>query len=137
MITKMNPQVKEMWVNALMSEDYEQTQGKLRTSTGFCCLGVLTDLYVKKINAEWFLQSSDPENVSPEDYYTFEMTDDFLPLSVKQWAGLDSTCPEVMVENDDYCEEFCDDEYVLKELSELNDNGESFVQIAKLIQDQF
>jgi len=133
----MNPQVKEMWVNALMSGDYEQTQGKLRTTTGFCCLGVLTDLYAKETNQDWILESSDPENIATEDYYTFEQTDDFLPESVKQWAGLDSVCPKVMVENDDCCEEFGDDEYIPQELSELNDNGESFIQIAKLIQDQF
>lgn len=136
MTTKMNPQVKEMWVNALRSGEYNQATGKLKTPQGFCCLGVLTDLYVKEKNQEWILQSNNPEVIDPEDYYTFQQTDDFLPTSVSNWAGLNTNCPEVMVENDDYCEEYGDDEYVTKELSDLNDNGASFIEIADLIESQ-
>lgn len=135
MTTKMNPQVKEMWVNALRSGEYNQATGKLKTPQGFCCLGVLTDLYVKEKNQEWILQSNNPEVIDPEDYYTFQQTDDFLPTSVSNWAGLNTNCPEVMVEND-YCEEYSDDEYVPKELSDLNDNGASFIEIADLIESQ-
>ena len=136
MTTKMNPQVKEMWVNALRSGEYNQATGKLKTPQGFCCLGVLTDLYVKEKNQEWILQSNNPEVIDPEDYYTFEQTHDFLPNSVRVWAGLDPVCTKVMVENDDYCEECGDDEYVPKELYDLNDNGFSFVEIADLIESQ-
>ncbi len=32
------------WVAALRSGKYEQTKGRLRTSSGFCCLGVLCDI---------------------------------------------------------------------------------------------
>lgn len=136
MTTKMNPQVKEMWVNALRSGDYNQTQGKLRTPGGFCCLGVLTDLYLKEKNYEWIPQSNDPENISPEDYYTFEQTDDFLPTSVQKWAGLNTSCPEVMVENPYYDEDDLFDKLDSTELSELNDNGSSFIEIADLIESQ-
>ena len=136
MTTKMNPQVKEMWVNALRSGEYNQATGKLKTPQGFCCLGVLTDLYVKEKNQEWILQSNNPEVIDPEDYYTFEQDHDFLPNSVRVWAGLDSVCPEVMVENDDYYEEYDADEYVSKELSDLNDNFALFDEIADLIESQ-
>ena len=132
----MNPQVKEKWLNALRSGEYNQATGKLKTPQGFCCLGVLTELYAKETNQDWILQSSDPENIVDEDYYTFEQTDDFLPQSVRKWAGLDSICPEVMVENDNYREDFGDDEYILKELAVLNDEMESFNKISDLIESQ-
>lgn len=40
----MNPEWKAKWVTALRSGGYKQTLGFLRTSAGFCCLGVLCDL---------------------------------------------------------------------------------------------
>ena len=33
------------WLEALRSGKYPQTKGHLRDDTGFCCLGVLCDLY--------------------------------------------------------------------------------------------
>lgn len=134
----MNPQVKEKWLNALRSGEYEQATGKLKTPQGFCCLGVLTDLYVKEKNQDWILRSSDPEDIVDEDYYTFEQTDDFLPHSVMKWAGLDSNCPEVMIENEDYNEEYDDGEceYIPQKLSDLNDDGMTFDKIADLIESQ-
>lgn len=43
------------WVAALRSGEYKQATGRLRTPEGWCCLGVLTDLAIKKglIDAEW------------------------------------------------------------------------------------
>lgn len=52
----MNPEVKKLWVDALRSGEYKQTIGLLRgnwsgdgvqSETGYCCLGVLTDLHAK------------------------------------------------------------------------------------------
>jgi hypothetical protein len=37
----MNEQIKQRWIEALRSGEYEQTQGRLRDETGYCCLGVL------------------------------------------------------------------------------------------------
>lgn len=36
--------VKQRWVAALRSGDYVQGHGNLRTTKGFCCLGVLLDV---------------------------------------------------------------------------------------------
>lgn len=45
----MDAQIKQKWVEALRSGEYEQTQKTLKYRDGFCCLGVLCDLQ----GAEW------------------------------------------------------------------------------------
>jgi hypothetical protein len=37
----MNPIIKEGWIDALRSGEYEQEDGTLKGEKGFCCLGVL------------------------------------------------------------------------------------------------
>lgn len=49
----MNLERMKQWVKALRSGDYLQTAGTLRDSTGFCCLGVIQDLYVKDGKGHW------------------------------------------------------------------------------------
>ena len=55
----MNKQVKTAWVEALRSGEYEQGRGSLaqgyvtETPTSFCCLGVLTALYLKEAKLNW------------------------------------------------------------------------------------
>lgn len=41
---KMDSKIKRNWVEALRSGKYTQSQGRLRTNEGFCCLGVLCDI---------------------------------------------------------------------------------------------
>jgi len=38
-----------IWVDALINQDYQQTTKYLKTDEGYCCLGVLEDLYSKHI----------------------------------------------------------------------------------------
>jgi hypothetical protein len=46
---KMNPEVKARWVAALRSGAYQQTHNRLTDHRGgFCCLGVLCDLYAEE-----------------------------------------------------------------------------------------
>lgn len=40
-------------MEALRSGEYPQTQGRLRDGNGFCCLGVLVDLFLKENEKEW------------------------------------------------------------------------------------
>lgn len=49
MAKKLTTQQKarRMWVKALRSGKYAQGQGQLKTTDGYCCLGVLCDLAVK------------------------------------------------------------------------------------------
>ncbi len=132
----MNPKVKEMWVNALLSGDYEQGTGNLKSSNGFCCLGVLCDLYAKEHNENWepapkFL-GIDEENPKPTDYWNFDEESEFLPIKVMQWAGLKSNCPEIQ-----FCDLEDDEELnYTNTVAELNDDGMNFRQIARLIQEQ-
>lgn len=43
-MAKMNPEIKQRWVAALRSGEYPQAKSALRSSDGFCCLGVLCDV---------------------------------------------------------------------------------------------
>ena len=51
----MNRQIKDKWITALRSGEYNQDSdgGYLKTCDGYCCLGVLCDLYVKETGKEW------------------------------------------------------------------------------------
>jgi hypothetical protein len=110
----MNPQIKQKWLNALRSGDYQQGQFYLRTDNGFCCLGVLCDLYAKENQLEW-------EHSSYKDVYMFQDTVTFLPLSVIEWSDIADSNPYV--------------NGGIGTLSGLNDKGFTFNEIADLIEE--
>jgi hypothetical protein len=66
----LNPVAKK-WVKALRSGKYSQAKGQLKTTEGYCCLGVLCDLAVKAGVLKVFPTGRGN-----------------LPLNVKRWAGL-------------------------------------------------
>ena len=72
----MNQAIKAQWIAALRSGNYAQTQGMLRSDTGFCCLGILCDLHSKAGLGTWIERSYDG-NI------------DLLPDSVAEWAELE------------------------------------------------
>jgi hypothetical protein len=41
---KMDPKIKEKWIEALRSGKYEQGEGTLNKDNKFCCLGVLCEV---------------------------------------------------------------------------------------------
>ena len=112
----MNEQVKQKWLSSLRSGDYQQTQLKLHTDDGFCCLGVLCDLYGKEHNVEWDLVEDEDHS-----YYMFQDYPSFLPLPVVEWAGVESHYPGIPGTS----------------LVTLNDNGSTFNEIADLIEKHF
>lgn len=117
----MNEEIKAQWVAALRSGDYRQGTGFLRYKGAFCCLGVLCDLAVKAgtgVNVQ-LGTSFNP------DAYRFDGKSAHLPDRVQEWAGVESTDPEVN-----------GGEVYPMTLSELNDNGTPFAAIADLIEDQ-
>lgn len=71
----MNERIKKLWVEALRSGEYPQTSGCLRDGKGFCCLGVLCDLFSKETGQNW-------------DNHHFLERSDALPKEVSDWAGL-------------------------------------------------
>lgn len=115
----MNPQIKEKWLNALRSGEYSQTEGSLKTDDGFCCLGVLCDLYSKEVEEEWV---KDEITVR----YKFDGSSQVLPNSVMDWAGLNEDNPRVY---------FGDDAF-RQSIAEVNDAGHGFDKIAKIIEEQ-
>ena len=123
----MNPEIKQKWINALRSGEYEQSsKGFLHTANEFnetyCCLGVLCDLYAKEHNKEW------TNNYGRSNLY-FEGEGHYPPQSVVEWAGLPDKNPSI-----EFSGEIDDCEFEDPELSELNDEGISFNTIAGLIE---
>lgn len=49
----MNPRIKNIWIEALRSGRYPQGKRYLRSTEGYCCLGVLADCYLIHNNLEW------------------------------------------------------------------------------------
>ena len=108
----MNREVKQKWLNALRSGEYIQGKSKLKDGNTFCCLGVLTDLYIKEHkNCYWkddpFIDGEIEEN-------------NVLCAKVKKWAGLSGSNP--IIKNKGMC------------IAQLNDEGYSFSKIADLIE---
>lgn len=114
MSNKMNPKVKQMWIEALESGKYKKGRYFLRPTTKtFCCLGVLCDLHKKvtKKKKAW------TKNIDKRNEYLGE--DNLLPTKVMKWAGIKKSNPKVSGGH----------------LSTLNDHfNKSFKQIAKLIE---
>ena len=110
----MNPQIKQKWVSALRSGEYQQTKGFLRKEGGFCCLGVLCDLYGKENNVEWDLTHNG---------YEFQNKQSYLPSSVVEWSGIEGHNSYVGGETN------------LPFFSGLNDSGSTFNEIADLIEE--
>ena len=128
----MDESVKQEWVEALRSGDYEQGTHALRRTNGtdtFCCLGVLCDLYQDATGkGEW----KEPEH-KKEDRYHFITPNDLnwsvLPNVVRDWAGLD-VCQGVVLDSDAHP----DDKSGCHPLSSLNDAHYSFGEIADVIE---
>jgi hypothetical protein len=118
----MSTQIKQQWVTALRSGEYTQASSNLRTEEGFCCLGVLCDLYSKDTGTEWEVNHT--ADAKPIPFYSFVNEGSFLPIAVVNWAGLEKSSPEVIALEGE------------AELAQLNDSGSTFTQIAQLIEDQ-
>lgn len=113
----MNSQIKQKWIDALKSGEYQQTSNNLRTEQGYCCLGVLCDLYAKE-------KSDDDVRWSQYyDEYVFLGEDSILPGEVREWAGLS--------DNDVFYTDDGEGVY----LAYLNDSGTNFEQLAQIIEE--
>lgn len=131
----MNPEIKKKWLEALRSGKYEQTTGKLCEKNGdfegYCCLGVLTDLYVKEGLGKWEQRIFTSGHKSPECFlsgdFSFGPNVSQLAEEVRNWAGLEDTNPTISTVQVDGVHRY---------LSELNDEGESFSTIADLIEER-
>ena len=130
----MNTEVKQKWIDALRSGKYEQGSEKLRSVTGYCCLGVLCDIYAQEHNTQWEFRGDEEINPQSQDYWYFDEHSEFLPETVMNWAELKTHNPTVRVDVEDNDDE--DNWYYKDELSDINDSGYDFSQIANLIEAQ-
>jgi hypothetical protein len=124
----MKKNVMEKWVKALRSGEYNQTKNYLCTDSGYCCLGVLTDIYIQETieDAPLFAQNweeANKDHTREETIYAFDHENEILPSSVQQWAGLRDHCGTY--NSTDKC------------LTVLNDTGWTFEKIADVIEENW
>lgn len=106
----MKLDAKNKWVEALRSGRYQQAKGNLfKPDEGYCCLGVLTDLYLKEHGISTGNHEGDIKTHS-QGY-----TNGIPNQEVEDWAGLNY--------ND------------TGELAEMNDGGDTFSTIAAYIEE--
>lgn len=134
----MKPEIKKLWIDALLSGEYEQGRGvlcrnNLDGTTEWCCLGVLTDLAVKAgiVMEITMSDSNDPNN--PNAVF-FDGTHEKLPVKVQQWSGVETDLGEYSYEDINIDDE---DIVVDQTLAENNDEGQDFEFLARIIESYF
>src|SRR5690242_5189213 len=108
----MNLTIRDRWIAALESGNYEQGAGRLRQGDKFCCLGVLCDIVAEEIGGRWKELNNNMVFVVDGEWTTT-----VLPGRIMDYTELE------------------DDDPVLGNASatDLNDSGVSFNEIAKFI----
>lgn len=116
----MNAEIKAQWIAALRSGEYKQGVGELQPGgVRYCCLGVLCDLHrIATGNGRW-LDTGEYLVTS-----TGNQSDQVLPGTVTEWAGLDKCDPIIP-----------NGIFVGTSLASSNDTGTSFAKIADIIED--
>ena len=122
----MNSQIKQKWVDALRSGKYTQGKYRLYSGSGFCCLGVLCDIYAKEVGDFTWVKKDPSKTVDGDEwnYWYFDDQSEVLPECVSKWAELDENDP-LITKN-----------FVLTSLSSLNDKGVKFEDLSEDIEEQ-
>ena len=130
----MNKEAVDIWIKALRSGMFPQTERYLVTTEGYCCLGVACNLYN---NIEGGLDVTfheaevhdvdDPTDISAA-HWEYNGETSILPETVREWLGLKSYSGELIIYNNDGSQ---DD---ITSLASLNDRGLTFDQIADVIE---
>jgi len=124
----MYADIKARWLAALRSGNYKQGKSYLhnRDEDTYCCLGVLCDLYVKDHPDQ--LVAVAVEDTSPFGKQCTKYGNpgegqiSSLPWKIQDWSGIDSQYG--------YIRELG------VSLAVLNDEGKSFEEIAKIIEEK-
>lgn len=126
----MDADVKGKWLEALRSGEYEQTTGALRSTNGYCCLGVLCEVAVKN----GVIPEAVPDEINvPETTYYYAESGSWLPDAVTEWAVLALSDPSMTMGVTDPNGNALVEKNVT--LSSLNDiYGYDFEQIANVIE---
>jgi len=131
----MNKDIQKLWVSALRSGEYNQRFGSLKLpeedgwEAGHCCLGVLCELYdASEANDEGTLWSSVKKGGRYGAAFEYDGDPNFPSNRVLDWAEIDK---EFRENGGDVTS--CKG----RVLSQLNDSGSTFDEIAKFIEDGF
>lgn len=124
----MNQEIKQKWLTALRSGEYEQGRETLRSlDNKFCCMGVLCDLYIKENQAE---DKKVDWNINPyRKAYSFEECSSLTPNVVLEWAGIDTE-----LDLGPYVPHPIEG-YGLSSVGVMNDMSVSFIDIADIIEE--
>jgi|14_taG_2_1085336.scaffolds.fasta_scaffold00855_14 hypothetical protein len=140
----MNPTRKQEWLAALRSGKYQQYQGALSggpDGKNLCCLGVLNDI---SNLGEWdstgaYVIGTDL-HCDHEQYDPTAVEKEFAHAVVVYWADLSSQNPLVDIGDKRWTglvsKVTVKDGKRFLEISELNDEGWTFAQLADLIEAQ-
>ncbi len=126
---KLPPEFKAQWLEALRSGKYQQTRHYLHSKKGgFCCLGVACDMIGVKWSSPTTFDEDDDTEVEIETHYiTKGGGSDELPS--------DKDLPKEVI---DCLNQRDADRYkgsLMDYLANMNDNGETFTQIADWIEE--
>lgn len=75
----------QLWVDALRSGEYQQARSALKTSEGYCCLGVACEVYQKEVG--------DLDVTRPIKSYLYDNRGGSLPAKVVAWLDVWSPNP--------------------------------------------
>ena len=125
----MKADIKAKWVADLRSGKFPQTDSVLRNDEGYCCLGVLCDLYSRETGVEWEPRSS--------NQFSMHSATSVLPDAVRVWADLPHEHGGYVAVSKRYDEGEETTVYHVPSLTELNDQWQyDFRQIADVIEEQ-
>lgn len=114
---KLPPEDKALWLAALRDGSHAQSTGALRTTTGFCCLGVYCDVK----GAKWLERG---------DHFTTESGAGWF----LGWQEIGHDATAALQAETTYRDIDDSPVNVMKLLSAANDQGASFAQIADWIE---
>jgi len=121
----MKKEIADKWVAALKSGKYEQSRLRLKTSEGYCCLGVLCDISGL---GKWEVDERGIDKI----VYKYVKENDtaetaLLSSTVTDWAGMINHAGQLPIEV-----------IGVKYLFQLNDSGKmNFNQIADIIEKHY
>jgi hypothetical protein len=130
----MDTKIKAEWVKALRSGEYEQGRGKLQSDGKFCCLGVLCELSPVVHGTYNFSHAI----VEYRSELSGDRDENYPPQAAWVWAGWTNQNPFVET-GPGQCPDgsarpyYGEDGRIGHYLSNLNDHGFTFAQIADVI----
>jgi len=114
----MKKEIADRWIEALESGKYSQTTNNLKTSEGFCCLGVLCEITKEETGLEWTDWDKSSSSICGHTVS--------LPGEVQDIAGMHTSCGVLPLHL-----------FRGKSLTSLNDDGKTFSEIAQIIRDNW